>query len=72
MNQQEYWSIMNFKFLGIIKWMLKISIVHYNGAKNMKACFVHLVWIRQIFGIVGFQIEIERIFSSARMVITNY
>jgi hypothetical protein len=38
----------------------------------MKACFVQLVWIRQIFGIVGFQIEIERIFSLARIVITNY
>jgi hypothetical protein len=58
---------MNFKFSGIIKWMLKISIVHYNGVKNMKACFVQLVWIRQIFGMVGFQIEIQRIFSQLEL-----
>jgi hypothetical protein len=59
-------------YLSIIKWTLKISNVHYNGGKNMKTCFLQLVWIRQIFGIVGFQIEIERIFSLARIVITNY
>jgi hypothetical protein len=38
----------------------------------MKACFLKLVWFRQIFGIVGFQIEIERIFSLTRIVITKY
>jgi hypothetical protein len=38
----------------------------------MKACFLQLVWIRQLFGIVGFEIEIERIFSWARIVITKY
>jgi hypothetical protein len=54
---------MNFKFSGIIKWTLKISNVHYDDGKNMKACFLQLVWIRQLFGIVGFEIEIERIFS---------
>jgi hypothetical protein len=55
--------LVNNEFSGIIKWALKISNVHYDGGKNMKACFLQLVWIRQIFGIVGFQIEIERIFS---------
>jgi hypothetical protein len=53
--------------------MLKTSNVHYNGGKNMKACFLQWVFcIKQIFEIVGCQIEIERIFSLLRTVITKY
>jgi hypothetical protein len=36
----------------------------FNGERNMKLCFPHLdlLSIKQILGIVGSQIEIERIF----------
>jgi hypothetical protein len=44
--------------------MLKTSNVHCSGGKNMRTCFLIVGFCaRQILGIVGCQIEIERIFS---------
>jgi hypothetical protein len=44
-NPQQNWSIKSFWFWGIINWILKASNVHYNGEKNMKACFLKLVFV---------------------------
>jgi len=42
--------------------MWKISNVLFNGEKNMNLCFLQLDSFPIILGIVGSQIEIERIF----------
>jgi hypothetical protein len=54
----------SFWFSSVIKWMLKTLSVHCSGGKNMKTCFLHLVFVlKKILGIVGYQIELEKIFS---------
>ncbi len=50
--------------------MLKTSSAHCNGRKNMKACFIVGFCARQMLRIVGYQIEIRRIFSLTR-ILTN-
>jgi hypothetical protein len=40
------WSTNNFWFLDIIQWMLKTSNAHYTSEKNMKICFLLLVFVQ--------------------------
>jgi hypothetical protein len=51
--------------------MSKTLNVHFNGGKNMRAHFFLIgSYVKQIFKIVGSQIEIEKIFSLTEIFIS--
>jgi hypothetical protein len=59
--------------LSTIKWMSKTSNVHFNRGKNMRICFLQLVfWAKQILGLHRSQIEIKKIIFSLIGILVNF